>query len=226
MAIRPESVYNIIFKNTVQLGLFQFETNPQVQHSRRATITQEYTELGFPISDNRITNPIELRIEGLISNTPANPNLTLFNIATGSLPSEIPFSQQLQRFINTYGEFAPFFFTSRRATAWHALLALQEFGNPFTVNTSLRVYPSMVITDLIATEREDNGNVLDVQVTCQEWRVVRTSGSPVADPIYEEATPLAFRGNPFINLGIRSIPTPGTNVSEAVTEQIGGLIAL
>lgn len=60
------------------------------------------------------------------------------------------------------------------ASAWSALIALQETRQPFTLVTALRVYPNMLIEKMIAERDKMTGRVLSFRADLEEVIIVDT----------------------------------------------------
>lgn len=121
---------SLLFSTTpVKIGGLQLDAATLEDHTLTATVTQHPVESGATVSDNVVINPVRVRIEGVISNTPLLTQL--LSLPTGQ---------------NTLA-------TKRAEDARQLLIDLQASRQPFTIATSLGDYENMIMTS-ISTARD------------------------------------------------------------------------
>lgn len=113
-------LFNTRAPQSAQIAAFTMDVTIREEHERSAGITTFPVERGSRISDNRVTEPARLVIEGFVSSAP----LGLFPFAQGALG-----------------------FT-RIKNAFDALIELHERQDVFQVITGYTIYDNMQIVNL------------------------------------------------------------------------------
>lgn len=119
--------------------------------TRSKTVTSYPVEEGADISDHVKDEPHELRIDGIITNTPASLEETLVSSPT------------------------------RAEDAYEKLLQLVERKRPVLVATSKRKYEDMVLTGVSRIRSASVGDAVQVSITARQIRTVQsqTVAAPV-----------------------------------------------
>jgi hypothetical protein len=145
--IRLDSKYSIA---DIPIDTFKF-----IDHTSKATPTKYPVESGAWFSDHIVIEPVTVKISGLISDV--NPGMSNLGI-----PSILyPISDMLNQS-----------FTSRTASTWNQLKALQTSRIIFAIDTGIEVYENMCITLLSVKQDKDSLTSLRFFATCQEILVI------------------------------------------------------
>ena len=139
-------------------------------------VTGEAVEDGSEITDHIITAPVEVEIEGIISNHPVAIFGGLASGAFGGISDVLGIEQPRQSGYDLL----------KKAVVEQLLL---------TVETSLDTYESMVIVSLDVTGTRENANALRFRATFREVRVASTTDTPLTGNLGDLATGLAERGS-------------------------------
>lgn len=122
------------------LDSLQIDATLNEIHSAQAEVTEHPVEQGSDISDHVRPKPVELKIEGVVSDTPLDS--ALLGIATRSLPPLGLAAQAASSITNLLAK------SSFARGAFDTLRKLRDAGQPLTIFTPYRTYTSMVMTDL------------------------------------------------------------------------------
>lgn len=114
---------------------YEIDVAIQLEHVLDAEVTRHPVEEGSTIADNVVAQPITLRIEGCVSNTPIGP------IADARSAAGLLVDSSGARPVSTPAE-----------DAFAHLRRVYEARQPVEVATPLRVYPNMVMQALTIPE--------------------------------------------------------------------------
>lgn len=136
------------------------------EHGREAEVTDNPVERGIDVVDHRRIKPIQLKMSGIISDTP-NDILEIINGAT--VDARL-----------SGGE-------ARSNTAYEKLKAIFLKQEPIIVVTALEFYENMTFTSFLVNKNTKTGRVLSFTATLRELRFattefVQTSTDPVVAP--------------------------------------------
>lgn len=139
-----------------------FDIVEMESHSAELQVTDNPVETGVVVSDHAFMKPRELEIRGVVSDTPLHG----YDPTTGALKADRFYSSSKQ--------------TSRSASAWEILRALQTSAEPFSIQTGLELYSSLVIVSLGADQDASTENGLVFRMRLRE--VIRRSTKTVTYP--------------------------------------------
>lgn len=129
-------------------------------HNASCDLTENPVEEGAKITDHVQINPVQLTVEGVITDSP------LGYAVIGNI-------QNFIRSVSTiFGATSP-----RSLDAFDELLALQKSRRPFTVLTSLKRYQNMILTDLSVPRTIQTGKALHFKAVMKEIRIVKSATS-------------------------------------------------
>jgi hypothetical protein len=140
----------------------EFDIVEMESHSADLEVTDNPVETGVVVSDHAFMKPRELEIRGVVSDTP----LRGYDPTTGERKTDRFYSSSKQ--------------TSRSASAWEILRALQTSAEPFSIQTGLEFYQSFVIASLSADQDASTENGLVFRMRLRE--VIRRSTQTVTYP--------------------------------------------
>lgn len=183
------SVLNILFGNKrTQIGNIVLDASVEESHSAKATVTRNPIEDGSEVSDHVRLNSLELKINGVISDTPSvfgliqNPSLTT------------------RDFVSTIvGK------SKRSVDAYNKLIELRNKRETFTVITNLKVYQNMVIEELVIDRNATTANA--IHFTAQLVQIQKVSSESTAISIDRLGTSVKKIAQPTKNLGYKTTDT-------------------
>lgn len=127
-------------------GGLTFDATFEEEHDSELSVTDNPVETGVRVSDHAFMNPLKLNISAGVSDTPLRLE-----------PGDVYFSGQ-----------------SRSKEAYDNLCILQARAEPFDVQTGLKLYKNMVITNLRVKQDKDTGNVIFFDASLREVIIVNT----------------------------------------------------
>jgi hypothetical protein len=161
-------------------------------HNLNADVTQYEVESGAVISDHVQIKPVQLTIEGIISETPISFVSTALTAGATALGTEL--GKRYGNIAAGVGTFAGASLSgliTSKPTAqdvFKVLKNLFEKKEPFTVVTGLTVYDNMIITSLSIPRNAATGKALRFTATLQQIKIVETQTVPI--PEYKTKTAL------------------------------------
>jgi len=138
-------------------------------HELRAQVSEHPTESGDSFCDHVQNLPVQLQIDGIISNTPMTlVGLTMFN----------SFANALSERSNDLAE-----------EAFKKIEGIFSKREPITIATTLKEYPHMVLESLSVERGGGTSESLHFKATAKQVRLVNQSLIDVPKPKVERAKP-------------------------------------
>lgn len=173
MSVDPNSVNNGIAPDDVRIFADHAKVPPEAnqlimingfivdcalveEHTYDSEVTEYPVERGADITDNVRPKPIEVRIEGIVSNTPVSPDIL------AQRDSDVtPADEAYLRFMD-----------------------IRDNREPVTIRTSLNTFENMVLKSLSIPRSKDTGDALRFTATFVQVEIVsNTRSTRVATPI-------------------------------------------
>lgn len=153
-------------------------------HNFQNEITDHPVETGSNVTDNAIEKPIQIVINGLVSDYPLGTNAAGFVAPNGDLPTASDTGTQSQ-------------------TVLAKLLALKSSREPITVIDSLGTWTNMVLESLSVPRTPKTGYALEFRATFKQLVLVTNDRTVVPVSLPRAAAPTT--------LGHQTSPQPPTN---------------
>lgn len=134
---------------------FSFDCVIKEQHAQELAITEEPLETGVVLTDHVYLRPARLAIEAAVSDVAFHPGE---QDPTNPQPNDDPFASE----------------TSRSIKAYDLLLKLQASGEPFAVQTGLKLYPNMQIASLSGDQEAATASGLLFRAELQQITIAST----------------------------------------------------
>lgn len=180
-----------IAKDKTGVGAIVFDATLTEVYTTNANVTQHPVEDGSNIVDHIQTQPIEVELVGVISNTP--------------LP-----------FVTTDVAVLRSFVTPKRAEdAYDRLVELQKSGELVILTTSLDTWDDMAITSVRLDRDPQTANVIKVSVSFRE--VIKSSALSLAKAIAKTAAKNAEKAKLGAKAAAKKAATAAPNISIAKT---------
>ena len=141
------SFFGLFTSTNRKIGSFTADSTLSEDHDSTIEITSNPVELGADISDHAIILPKIININGIITDNPM------------TLEGAIDFFSGS---------------TSRSKGGWNDLLKLQEKREPLEVQTGLKLYKDMILTNLKTKQDVKTSAVLNFTAQLKEIRIVNT----------------------------------------------------
>ncbi len=138
----------------VKIGEVSVAASINEDHNIEASVTEHPVEAGSDITDHYRTNPRTLQIEALVTNTPiatGYPGQTAINSLTSLITGDDPV-------LNSWAEIESYFDTEKI----------------ITIETSLKLYTSMVLTRFAVNRNAGNGQNLRFSCSARQIKIVTT----------------------------------------------------
>jgi hypothetical protein len=159
--------------DTIQLDVTLVET-----HSAQAEVTQHPVEVGADISDHYRQKPREVRIQGIVTDTPIDGSL--INAALRAAPGlgiALAGAESVSKAI--FGQ------ADVMRSTFDLMQRIRDTGTMLQVWTPYRVYQNMLMTDFEVTRDQKGGEALYFTATFREVFLVASSTATInlAPPI-------------------------------------------
>ena len=153
-------IFSILFQQTkAKIGSITLDASVRETHLTTCDLTENPVEDGATITDHVRFKPVELTIDGVISNTPIS--FALINNITGAVDTVT----------SIFGQ------TNRSVEAYNNLLALQKSREPFEVITGLKRYTDMIMTSLSVPRDASTGNAIHFTAQMKQIIIAKTESS-------------------------------------------------
>lgn len=172
-------------------------------HSNEVRITKNPVEFGADIADNAIIEPIKLNIVGQVTDTP------LGFAAVGQI---IETTSKL--FGSSTAEGA-----TRSITAYQAFVALKEMREPIDIQTRLKLYTNMLITNIDVIQDKDSSRMVELRMSFEEIRITNTQVREIERDQLRQGSPQE-QGSPVDSRGKQSGKEPSSSVRRSVLRSI------
>lgn len=143
---------NLFIRTKKSIGGIELDAVITEAHSNVVTLTKNPVELGADISDHAIIQPKVLNITAQVSDTPLGA---------------AAFGQILDTVTGLFGSSTTQNLTRSNA-AYNAMVQLMETREPISVQTKLKLYQDMIITNLSVTQDKDSSRIVMFNLTIEE----------------------------------------------------------
>lgn len=202
------SVSIISRPNTTSIDAVELDCTVSELHQADVEITEHPTEEGADVTDHVRPKPVQLTLEGIISNTPINRTQARRVVdAQGTQLTTTSLEDAIRGQVG-YAE-----------EAFVKLTEIKDEGRLITVVTPLKSYSNMVIRSLSVPRDARTGDALRFTAMLQEIRVVRNKTTTVVSSNEPKARKKRRRGHQNSkaasqsNLDIYKKYHPGENVT-------------
>lgn len=178
-------------------------------HSNEVSVTTNPVELGADITDHAVIEPKKITVVAQVSDTP------LGFAAIGQIIDNVTglFGSSTEQSI------------TRSNAAYNALVQLQETRRPIEVQTKLRLYTNMVITNVKTEQDKNTSRIVRMIINLQEVLIVESEIVQLSEDQLAAGSP-EEQGSPADKSGNKEAVPPGeatnTSVIKSITNWIGG----
>ena len=208
------NLFNILFRMPQSsIGGITMDVALSETHTAQSEISENPIETGESVADHVRLMPLELEIEGIISDSP----ITVLGPITGIFST-------ITKILGN---------TSRSIDGYNQLLTLWKTREPFVVVTGLKVYENMILTNLSVPRNAQNANAIQFTATMRQVLIIggafgflsgfTSLGSSVAN-IAQKAVNLGKKvvsaidqKNP-LSVGSSAVSSKSTNVAQQLFE--------
>lgn len=143
---------NLFIRTKRSLGGVQLDAVLTETHNNIVRLTKNPIEFGADITDHAVIEPKKLNILAEVSDTP-------LGVAA--------FGQIVDSTTGLFGTTTTDNLT-RSVAAYNALVLLQETREPIEVQTRLKLYQNMIITDISITQDKDSSRIARMNISIEE----------------------------------------------------------
>jgi len=149
---------NLFIRTEKTLGGIQLDAVLSESHSNPIRLTKNPIELGADITDHAIIEPKLLTINAEVSDTPLGVAAfgAIVDLITGLFGTATSSN------------------ITRSNAAYNALLQLAELREPIQVQTRLRLYENMIITNIDITQDKDSSRVANMVISLEEALITQS----------------------------------------------------
>ncbi len=143
---------NLFIRTEKSLGGIQLDAVLSESHSTPVRLTKNPIELGADITDHAIIEPIQLVIVAEVSDTPLGAAAfgAIIDLITGLFGTATSSN------------------ITRSNAAYNALIQLKNAREPIQVQTRLRLYENMLITNILITQDKNSSRVANMTINLEE----------------------------------------------------------
>jgi len=200
---------NLFIRTKKAIGGIELDAVLTESHTNEVTVTKNKVELGVDISDHAEILPKKLNITAQVSDTP---------LGTAAL------GQVVDLITGLFGTSTSANITRSNA-AYNALIQLMDQREPIEIQTKLKLYSNMIITNISTTQDKDTSKAVLLNITIDEVIITESKIVKLDRSQLEEGT-TSEQGTSAEKKGRVETVTPSdtTNKSviKSVTDWIGG----
>jgi hypothetical protein len=200
---------NLFIRTKKSIGAIELDAVLTETHSNQVRLTKNPVELGADITDHAVIEPKRLNIVAQVSDTPLGTAAfgQIVDLVTGLFGTST--SQNI----------------TRSNAAYNAMVQLMDQREPIQVQTKLRLYENMVITNLSTPQDKDSSRIALMTITLEEVLITQSQIVSLEPAQLKEGSPRE-QGSSADKRGRQEPVTPNetTNKSvlKSVTDWIGG----
>lgn len=149
---------NLFLRTKKSIGGIQLDAVLVESHDSSVTLTRNPVEFGADTTDNAVIQPKKITIQAVVSDTP------LGAAALGQIVDTVTglFGTSTAKNI------------TRSNAAYNALIQLQEAREPLEIQTKLKLYTDMVITNVRVVQDKDNSRSVTLLINLEEVLIVES----------------------------------------------------
>lgn len=174
---------NLFVRTKRTIGGIQLDTIVTEEHLSPMTVTRNPVEAGSDITDHVIIQPTKLIIQGAVTDTPLG---------------EAALGQIIDSITGLFGTSTSTNIT-RSQQAYEAFLVLKNNREPLEIDTRLKTYSNMVVSDISVPQDKDTSRMALMTITFEEIITTESATidlleSDVADSVRKSITATVNKG--------------------------------
>ena len=196
---------NLFVRTEKSIGGIQLDAVITETHNNQVRLTKNPVELGADITDHAIVEPKKINILAQVSDTP------LGLAALGQIVDTVSglFGSSTSQNI------------TRSNAAYNAMVQLMELREPIEVQTKLKLYSNMVITNITTTQDKNSSRVALMNITLEEVLISESKLVKLnADQLSEGSA--RNQGTSADNKGRQEAVTPSETTTKSVLKSLSG----
>lgn len=196
---------NLFIRTKKSIGEIQLDAVISEDHDSSVRVTKNPVELGAEVTDHAIILPKIITINAEVSDTP---------LGIAALGQIVDFVTGL--FGTSTSENL-----TRSEAAYNAMIQLQESREPIEVQTKLKLYKNMLITNVRVIQDKDSSNIVAMVIRLEEILIVESEIIKLTSEELQEGT-IKDQASPSENKGRKEPIIPSDSTNKSVLKQILG----
>lgn len=194
---------NLFIRTKKSIGGIQLDAVLSESHTNTVRLTKNPVEVGTDITDNAIIDPAKLSIVATVTDSP---------LGLASLGRIVDFVTGL------FGTSTSSNLTRSNA-AFNALIQLQNEREPISIQTKLKLYENMIITNVSTQQDKDTSRIVELFISLEKLNIVNTEVTTLeADSLLEGVT--KEQGSPADKAGLKVPINPVETVKKSVLKSV------
>lgn len=194
---------NLFIRSKKSIGGIQLDGILIESHSNRVKLSRNPVEIGADVTDHAIVEPKKVSVTAAITDTPLGLAALgqIVDLVTGLFGTSTSSN------------------ITRSKAAYNALVQLQEQREPITLQTKLKLYEGMVITDINTSQDKDSSRSVELVIVFEELILTETDIVTLDPDFLLDGSPKE-QGSPSENKGRVDPVTPNETINKSVLKAI------
>lgn len=167
----------------------------QETHSAAAEVTEHPVEVGSDIADHVRPKPVELRVDGIVTNAPLQTDLLSTALAASPLAPGLAVAGAAAQALIGKAEFIK--------DAYNTLMNIRDNGQLVVIATPYRQYESMIMTDLQVVRDQKTGDALRFQLSFRQIVVVEGAKTITLPPMAQDGLSLGTQSTSAVGAAVK-----------------------
>jgi len=195
---------NLFIRTKRSIGGVELDATLRETHSTTVTATSNPVELGADITDNAAVEPVQLELQVAVSDTPLGlaAFTGLVDTVTGLFGSSTTNN------------------LTRSQAAYNTMVEIQNQREPISVQTKLKLYENMLITNISVSQDKDTSRIVMMNISLKEMIIVETETVKL-DQDQLKGNTTKQQASSAEKSGRKEAVTPGAGVKKSWLKSIG-----
>jgi len=194
---------NLFIRTQRSIGGIELDAVLSESHNSTILLTKNPVELGTQITDHSIIEPKKINIIAEVSDTP-------LGLAA--------FGQIVDVITGLFGTSTVESITRSNA-AYGAMILLQEAREPLEIQTKLKLYQDMIITNISTTQDKDTSRIVSMSIDLEEILIVQSELVQLDPSQLQDGSPKE-QASPPVQEGRKEPIDPNDNTNKSVLKTI------
>lgn len=198
---------NLFIRTQRSIGGIELDAVLSEGHNSTIRLTKNPVEFGAEITDHSIIEPKKINIVAEVSDTP-------LGLAA--------FGQIVDTITGLFGTSTVESITRSNA-AYGAMILLQEAREPLEIQTKLKLYQDMIITNISTVQDKDTSRIVRMIIDLEEILIVQSELVELEASQLQDGSPKE-QGSPPVQDGRKEPVTPDSNTNKSVLKSVADWI--
>lgn len=198
------SIKNLFIRSKRSLAGVQFDAVIREDHNNQIRITKNPVEFGADITDHAIIEPKTITIIAEVTDTP------LFGLANiGAI---------IEPITSLFGSSTDSNETRSKA-AYNTLVEFMETREPIEVQTKLKNYTDMLITNISTSQDKDTGKIVNLIISLEEVLITESEVVEISEDQLEPGT-TAEQAESADKAGRKEVKEPSSSENKSIINKV------